>query len=304
MLMARGIAASLVALLLASAAVAQPGQPASGPQPRPQPKEQTMPGVVGMNVALAEIVLLQHGLIGVTQNEPSERPKGTVSNQDPKFGAPVQQGQPVRLWISTGLPQRPPPPPEPRPQPVPPPPVPQPQPQPQPQPLPKPVPPRPRPIPRPPVPRPSRPRPPPPLPLPPPPEPVPVPPPRPPAPVVSAQPPAPVITPAPVPLPAPVPEPPPPGPFDWAQANAGWLALAALAAAAAAGLGAWLLRRRPPIAAPAGAAVPFTITTTVAAVHATASDVHPTTAPTIGLNWTVTILPPRVEGLDEKEPGS
>jgi len=297
-----------------------PRPPTPEPKPPPPQRQALMPGVTGMPLIVAQVILLQHGLIAQVQTAPSDRAQGTVTAQAPQAGQPIAAGQGARLWVSSG------------PRPAPPPPTPQPQPRPAPTPVPKPPPAPPPPIvapPQPVRPQPIQPQPVRPLPIRAPPAPPPPrhrqPPVQPPpiqtapapsswvapsapvsntppaplsaaAPVQSASPAAPSAPVAPTAPPAPAPAA-PGGLLGWAEANGGWLALAALIAALAAGGAAWAFRaRRPPAAT--GAQVPFSVATTlVGGVRAAASDVHPTTAPTISVGWTIHMPPPRIEGL-------
>lgn len=257
-----------------------------------------MPGVTGMPVILAQVVLLARGLVAQVQTAPSSQAQGVVTAQAPAGGQPIEPGAPVRLWVSSGPRQVAPPRPTPQPEPAPPPPALHPfQPQPfQPQPFqPQPFQPQPfRPTPvvgTPPHRQPSQPAP------------ITLPPTR---PTLSATSTAPAVPP-PAPAPSALPPASPATPQPVPPGNGGllsWLGLGALAAAIAAGA-ALVLRARRRTPALGGAHVPFSVAATLAGgVKSTASDVHPSAAPTISVGWTIHLAPPRIEGLGAREPGA
>jgi hypothetical protein len=272
------------------------------PSRQPPARQPLMPSVTGMPLIVAQVLLLQRGLVAQVRSAPSSQAQGVVTAQAPAAGQPIGSGQAVRVWVSSGsrvAPPRPAPQPEPLPpRPAPPPRVqPQPyQPQPvQPQPIsPAPVAPPPRRQPSPPTSVARRPYPAPALP-----------------PTLSATPASPAVPP-----PAPAssvstPVAPQPAPQPAAPGNGhllGWLglaALAALAAAAIAGATALALRARRRVSALVGAHAPFSVATTLAGgVKSAASDVHPSAAPTISIGWTIHLAPPRIEGLGVQEPGA
>jgi hypothetical protein len=124
----RSLAFALIAALLAlgpawaAPNVYQPalptrgGTPAPAPQPQPRPprppepqpkpppprRQALMPGVTGLPVFVAQVILLQHGLFAQVETAPSDKAQGIVTAQAPAAGQPIAAGQGARLWVSSG----------------------------------------------------------------------------------------------------------------------------------------------------------------------------------------------------------
>jgi tRNA A-37 threonylcarbamoyl transferase component Bud32 len=82
--------------------------PAESPSPPPEEEQLTVPGgLVGSNIAEAQTVLRNAGLIPARDNVEDEAEEGTVVATTPPEGAAVSEGDTVTLRVSTGPPPEP-----------------------------------------------------------------------------------------------------------------------------------------------------------------------------------------------------